>query len=69
MNRPVWGMLLLMSVMVAASGCGSDKSEPGAKADPASGSNSPAAGAEAGSSQFTFRSRVTRSAASINADR
>jgi hypothetical protein len=51
MNRPVWGMLLLMSVMVAASGCGSDKSEPGAKADPASGSNSPAAAAEAGSSQ------------------
>jgi len=50
MNRPVWGILLLMSVMVAASGCGSDKSEPGAKADPASGSNTPAASAEGGSS-------------------
>ena len=50
MNRPVWGILLL-SVMMAASGCGSDKSEPGAKADPASGSTTPTAAAEGGSSQ------------------
>ena len=50
MNRPVWG-ILLFCVMTAASGCGSDKSEPGAKADPASGSTSPTAAAEGGSSQ------------------
>jgi hypothetical protein len=45
MNRPVWGILLLIGVVVAVSGCSSDsKSDPGAKADQsssASGSSDP----------------------------
>jgi hypothetical protein len=40
MNRPVWGILLLMSMIAALSGCGSDsKSEPAAK-EQSSGSGS-----------------------------
>ena len=37
MNRPFWGILLLLSMLAVVSGCSSDsKSEPGAKTDPAS---------------------------------
>ncbi len=37
MNRPLWGILLLLSLMAVMSGCTSDsKSESGAKTDPAS---------------------------------
>ncbi|HXY33520.1 MAG TPA: hypothetical protein VEI07_04785 [Planctomycetaceae bacterium] len=43
MNRPVWGILLLISMIVAAPGCSSDSKESGAKSD-ATGADSATAG-------------------------
>jgi hypothetical protein len=51
MNRPLWGILLLLSMLAVVSGCSSDsKSEPGAKTDPGSpdAATAAAGGAPAG---------------------
>jgi hypothetical protein len=50
MNRPIWGMLLVVSVILAAPGCNSDsKTEPAAKDDQPSGTETPDAASPSGS--------------------
>ncbi|HET6325272.1 MAG TPA: hypothetical protein VFG04_11405 [Planctomycetaceae bacterium] len=50
MNRPIWGMLLVMSVILTLPGCGSDsKSDATAKSEPSSGTETPAAAGASGS--------------------
>src|ERR1700684_96689 len=49
MNRPIWGILLLVSVIFAAPGCNSDsKTDRTAKGDQPSGTETPAAESPSG---------------------
>jgi hypothetical protein len=60
MNRPVWGILLLLSVMVVASGCSDSKPEADAKTDQSSAEKSTATASTGSQSSHLLSANVAK---------